>query len=252
MKVKKTLCIILLASISLFTVACNKYNTGNNIKTNTKEYIENDTEKSTKDNEDENNNNTEEIYNDNLNSNKDDIEDNNENDNIVNDNNIANDIKEEEKEGYKTNEEMERFSMTTFNTVPEFCEYILDKLDVTKMVGPTKSLGNGSYYIRKNENNICIDIVMQMKSLKNETKMAKEIMDVKVKINDKYYSTFSLVETLNNYYFEETTRVKPLETRKVHYIAEIPISEYNESMDVILTVNNKDYYNNFNLKGVTF
>lgn len=93
---------------------------------------------------------------------------------------------------------------------------------------------------------------MQMKSLKNETKMAKEIMDVKVKINDKYYSTFSLVETLNNYYFEETTRVKPLETRKVHYIAEIPISEYNESMDVILTVNNKDYYNNFNLKGVTF
>lgn len=252
MKVKKTLCIILLASISLFTVACNKDNTGNNIKTNTKEYIENDTEKSTKDNEDENNNNTEEIYNDNLNSNKDDIEDNNENDNIVNDNNIANDIKEEEKEGYKTNEEMERFSMTTFNTVPEFCEYILDKLDVTKMVGPTKSLGNGSYYIRKNENNICIDIVMQMKSLKNETKMAKEIMDVKVKINDKYYSTFSLVETLNNYYFEETTRVKPLETRKVHYIAEIPISEYNESMDVILTVNNKDYYNNFNLKGVTF
>lgn len=149
MKVKKTLCIILLASISLFTVACNKDNTGNNIKTNTKEYIENDTEKSTKDNEDENNNNTEEIYNDNLNSNKDDIEDNNENDNIVNDNNIANDIKEEEKEGYKTNEEMERFSMTTFNTVPEFCEYILDKLDVTKMVGPTKSLGNGSYYIRK-------------------------------------------------------------------------------------------------------
>lgn len=136
------------------------------------------------------------------------------------------------------------------NTVPEVCEYYLDELDVTPRIKPSIITANSSYYDVETDGNIYIDVTLCVNSLSNEAKMADDLITTKIKINNNEYPCFSLIESADGSDLEKYDTIKPLETRKIHYVAEVPITEATGEIEIILTINGKDFSNKFNLEGM--
>ncbi|MBM6861218.1 hypothetical protein H9X78_12175 [Clostridium saudiense] len=143
----------------------------------------------------------------------------------------------------------ELFSVVELNTVQGVCEYYLNSLDVTPKIEPSTITGSHSYYEVKTEGNIYIDAVIGVKNLNNESKMADDIITAKIKINSNEYMCFSVAESTDGYTLEKDASIKPLEKREIHYVAEVPKTEATGEIEIILTVNGKDYSNKFHLEG---
>lgn len=134
------------------------------------------------------------------------------------------------------------------NKVPGICEYSLHEINVTPRIKPSIITKNSSYYDIETSDNIYIDIILDVYSLSNEVKMAEDIITTKIKIKNNEYSCFSLVESTNGSYLEKYTSINPLETRNIHYVAEVPITDSTTGeLEIILTINGKDFSNKFNL-----
>lgn len=157
---------------------------------------------------------------------------------------------ESTKESSGTANKNELFSVVEYNTVQEACEYYLDGLDVTPRIEPSIITGSYSYYDVKTEGNIYIDVILGVKNLNNESKMADDIITAKIKINSNEYTCFSVAESADGSDLENHASIKPLETRKIHYVAEVPITEATGEIEIILTVNGKDFSNKFHLEGM--
>lgn len=136
------------------------------------------------------------------------------------------------------------------NKVQDICEYYLDGLEVTPTIEPSIITGTYSTYNVKTEDNIYIDVILGIKNLKNEAKMADDIITAKIKINSNEYTCFSVAESADGSDLENYASIKPLETRKIHYVAEVPITEATGEIEIILTINGKDFSNKFNLEGM--
>lgn len=136
------------------------------------------------------------------------------------------------------------------NVVPEVCEYYLSKINVTKRIEPSIITGSNSYYDVKTEGNVYIDLILCVNSLSNEDKTADELITTKIKINNNEYSCFSIVESSDESDLEKDASIKPLEIRKIHYVAEVPITDSNGELEVILNINGKNFSNKFNLEGM--
>ncbi len=136
------------------------------------------------------------------------------------------------------------------NKVQDICEYYLDGLEVTPTIEPSIITGTYSTYNVKTEDNIYIDVILGIKNLKNEAKMADDIITAKIKINSNEYTCFSVAESADGSDLENYASIKPLETRKIHYVAEVPITEATSEIEIILTINGKDFSNKFNLEGM--
>lgn len=136
------------------------------------------------------------------------------------------------------------------NKVQDVCEYYLDGLDVTPRIEPSIITGTYSSYNVRTEDNIYIDVTLGIKNFKNEAKVADDMITTKIKINNNEYTCFSVAESVDGSDLENYASVKPLETRKIHYIAEVPISEATGEIEVILTINGEDFSNKFNLEGM--
>ena len=89
-----------------------------------------------------------------------------------------------------------------------------------------------------------------MKNLNNEAKMTDDLITAKIKINSNEYTCFSVVESADGSDLEKRASIKPLETRVIHYLAEVPLTEATGEIEVILTVNGKDFSNKFNLESI--
>jgi hypothetical protein len=144
----------------------------------------------------------------------------------------------------------ELFSVVELNTVQGVCEYYLDALDVTPRIEPSTITGSYSYYEVKTEGNIYIDAIIGVKNLNNEAKMADDILTAKIKINSNEYMCFSVAESADGYTLEKDASIKPLERREIHYVAEVPKTEATGEIEIILTVNGKDFSNKFHLEGM--
>ena len=59
-----------------------------------------------------------------------------------------------------------------------------------------------------------------------------------------------MAESADGSDLENYASIKPLETRKIHYVAEVPITEATSEIEIILTINGKDFSNKFNLEGM--
>lgn len=136
------------------------------------------------------------------------------------------------------------------NKVQDICEYYLDGLEVTPRIEPSIITGTYSDYNVKTEGNIYIDVILGVKNLMNEAKMSDDIITAKIKINSNEYTCFSVVESADGSDLENYASIKPLETRKIHYVAEVPITEATGEIEIILTINGKDFSNKFNLEGM--
>lgn len=134
------------------------------------------------------------------------------------------------------------------NKVPGICEYYLKDINVTTRIKPSIITKNSSYYDVENAYNIYIDVILDVYSLSNESKLANDIISTKIKIKNNEYSCFSLVESADGSDLEKSASINPLETRNIHYVAEVPIADStNGDLEVILTINGKDFSNTFSL-----
>ena len=142
------------------------------------------------------------------------------------------------------------FSVVGTNIVQEVCEYYLKAVDVTTRIEPSIITGIYSYYDVQSEGNTYIDITLDVKNLNNEAKMTDDLITAKIKINSNEYTCFSVVESADGSDLENHASIKPLETRVIHYLAEVPLREATGEIEVILTVNGKDFSNKFNLESI--
>lgn len=142
------------------------------------------------------------------------------------------------------------FSIVGNNIVQEVCEYYLKGVDVTTRIEPSIITGIHSYYDVQTEGNAYIDIILDVKNLNNEVKMADDLITAKIKINSNEYTCFSVTESADGSDLENYDSIKPLETRVIHYLSEVPLTKATGEIEVILTVNGKDFSNKLNLEGV--
>lgn len=133
------------------------------------------------------------------------------------------------------------------NKVPGICEYSLHEINVTSRIIPSVITENSSYYDVKNPGSIYIDIILDVYSLSNEAKMTDDIITSKIKINNNEYSCFSLLESSDGSDLKKYGSIKPLETRNIHYVAEVPIADSTGELEIILTINGRDFSNKFQL-----
>ncbi|WP_195989301.1 hypothetical protein [Clostridium sp. D53t1_180928_C8] len=134
------------------------------------------------------------------------------------------------------------------NKVPGICEYYLKEINVTSRIKPSIINENSSYYDIENNGNIYIDVIFDIYSLINEAKMAEDIITTKIKIKNNEYSCFSLVESTDGSNLEKDDSINPLETRSIHYVAEVPIADSTtDELEIILTINGKNFSNKFDL-----
>ena len=146
--------------------------------------------------------------------------------------------------------EKELFDVVTYNTVQGVCEYNLDGTYVTTRIQPLIITGGYLHYDVKNEDNIYIDVILNVKNLNNEAKIADDIITAKMKIKNNEYTCFSVAESADSSNLENHALMKPLEKRQIHYVAEVPMTEATGEMELILTINGNNFSREFNLKGL--
>lgn len=160
------------------------------------------------------------------------------------------DVKQDTQSDVKQDTQSELFIIAGGNNiVPEVCEYYLSDINVTKRIEPSIITGSNSYYDVKTEGNVYIDVILCVNSLSNEDKMADDLITTKIKINNNEYPCFSLVESADDSDLEKYASIKPLEIRKIHYVAEVPIKDSTGELEIILTINGKNFSNKFHLEG---
>ncbi|MEG2290701.1 MAG: hypothetical protein RSA29_14815 [Clostridium sp.] len=154
------------------------------------------------------------------------------------------------KESSGTASKNEIFSVVELNTVQGVCEYYLNGLEVTPRIEPSTITGNYSHYEVKSNGNIYIDVIMDVKNLNNEAKMADDILTAKIKINSNEYTCFSVAESDDGSDLEKDASIKSQERRQIHYVAEVPKTEATGKIEIILTINGKDFSNEFHLEDI--
>jgi len=142
----------------------------------------------------------------------------------------------------KATDAPEKFIMSGgANKVPGLCEYV-----VSPEINPSIITQNPLFNDSVNNDINYIDVALHVFNTSNEAKMSKDAITAKIKIKDKEYSCFSLIENIDGSNFDEATSVNPQETRMIHYIAKVPKFEAGSTnYEIILTINGKDYSNKF-------
>lgn len=140
------------------------------------------------------------------------------------------------------------FIVTHSNTVKDICEFDLAGIYVTPKIQPLNNSGKYSHIDIKNEDNIYIDVIIDVKNLSNKAKLTGELIVAKIKIKSTEYTCFSVAENADNTDLEGNDSINPLEMREIHYVAEVPRTEANGQVEVILTINGKNYSNKFLLE----
>ncbi|NKF05713.1 hypothetical protein J1C67_16660 [Clostridium gasigenes] len=136
------------------------------------------------------------------------------------------------------------------NRVPGVYEYYLKEFNLTAKIEPSIITESSSCYKVKTENNIYIDFILKVHNLNDKTKMAEDTITAKIKTNSNDYKCFSIAESANGHNLEKDTSIKPLETREIHYVAEVPKTEATGEITLTLTINGKDFSNKFNFEGM--
>lgn len=109
----------------------------------------------------------------------------------------------------------------------ELFEATFLKARFTNRLNPPKTKDDWyiySYYEPKDRENTLIDIVVDLKNLdKSEVNADSVIQSAKIVYDSKYeYDTYFVFETSDGYDLESSTTINPLQTKKVHILAEVP------------------------------
>lgn len=134
------------------------------------------------------------------------------------------------------------------NTVNGVCQFILGEIYVTPRIEPSIITGSSSCYDVKTQGNIYIDVTLALTNSGYKAKLINDIIDARIKLNNNEYTCFSLVESVDGSDLEKNALIKPKVVRDIHYVAEVPIEEVIGEIEVILTVDGKDFSRTINLE----
>lgn len=139
------------------------------------------------------------------------------------------------------------------NKVPGICEYSLAEINAGPKIKPPVSTKNSTYYVVETDENIYIDVILEVYSLMNKSEMAGDMITTKIRIKNVDYPCFFLVESTDGTDLEKYALINPLETKRIHYLAEVPTADSaTGEFEVILTINGKEFSNKFSLDSLQY
>lgn len=139
------------------------------------------------------------------------------------------------------------------NKVPGICEFSLAAINGGRKIKPPVSNKNSTCYVIENDDNIYIDVIFEVYSLMNKTEIADDMITTKIRIKNVEYPCFSLVENTDGTALEKYSSINPLETKRIHYLAEVPKADSTTGeFEVILTINGKDFSNRLSLDSLQY
>ena len=139
------------------------------------------------------------------------------------------------------------------NKIAGICEYSLAEINAGRKIKPPISNKNSTCYIVETDENVYIDVIFEVYSLMNKAEMADDIITTKIRIKNVEYPCFSLVESTDGTALEEYALINPLETNRIHYLAEVPTADSaTGEFEIILTINGKDFSNKFSLDSLQY
>lgn len=139
------------------------------------------------------------------------------------------------------------------NKVPGICEYYLAEINAGPRINPPVITQNSTCYAVETDGNIYIDVILEVYSLMNKAEMADDMITTKIRIKNIEYPCFSLVESTDGTDLEKYALINPLETKRIHYLVEVPTADSaTGEFEIILTINGKDFSNKFSLDSLQY
>lgn len=173
----------------------------------------------------------------------------------MNNTNLGSDtvIKEENTENQNINNPELFIVAGGANKVAGICEYSLAEINAGRKIKPPISNKNSTCYIVETDENIYIDVIFEVYSLMNKAEVAGDMITTKIKIKNVEYPCLSLVESTDGTNLEKYALINPLETKRIHYLAEVPTADSTTGeFEIILTINGKDFSNKFSLDSLQY
>lgn len=153
---------------------------------------------------------------------------------------INNNIKKEESPKIK---EIQKGETITLN---DYCEFTINDINFGKTISPSNPKGLYTFYESKDEKEILLDSVIEVKSLLSEEKMAEEFLEVKVLHNNKYeYGVNSSIEydDGSDFTYTNITPIGPSSNGMLHFIALVPknVENDNKLLVIMIKANNEEF-----------
>lgn len=154
----------------------------------------------------------------------------------------------EQSEKNKNNQ----INLKDLNKIDDVIEYKFIEIQTDKKIQPPVPGGFSTYYEAKKDGEKYIDFLLDIKNLKNEKINIENILKCNIKIDGKEYNTFSVIESEDGtkFDFANITDIKPLTSSKVHLLSEVPETELDKEIELIMKVEKKDYSTKFKLQDV--
>ena len=133
---------------------------------------------------------------------------------------------EEEKSKYK------QIKLNEVCTVDGYGEFAISSYALAQKIEPPNPTSFYTYYEVKDPAETYLDIVLNFKNTSTIGINADEITNMKVIYGDGYeYSTFSTIEESGgtNFTYSNITKVEPLKSANLHYIATLPVEAKSSS-----------------------
>ncbi len=126
--------------------------------------------------------------------------------------------------------------------VEDYAKYTFRGIEITDDVKPSNTDGSYSYYEVDDASNTYVVIKMDVMNLGESAVEAEDFLNVKAKYLDKYeYSGFVAVEDEDQEGFSTWESIKPLTTRTVYTLIEVPDSVASESANLTLYIAGQEY-----------
>ncbi|HLR52645.1 MAG TPA: hypothetical protein VK072_07215 [Candidatus Avamphibacillus sp.] len=131
--------------------------------------------------------------------------------------------------------------------IEEKSEVTLQHVELTDLVKPPNPDGIYSYYEVEEDDAIYLDVVIDIKNLRNSGRSSDDFVNVRVMYENKYeYYGFSTIEVDGgtDLSYTNITSIDPLKTATLHYIVELPdeVEENPEDIKVIIDADNNEHY----------
>ncbi|WP_433943447.1 bZIP transcription factor [Paenibacillus sp. SN-8-1] len=131
-------------------------------------------------------------------------------------------------------------------TIDGIAEFTVLKSRFSKKVEPSSPTSVYTYYEAKGSDTTYLVLVTKIKNLADSGKTADEIVNAKIKYDDKYeYTSFTVIEEDNGANFDYTTisPISPLSSSKVLFLAEVPkeVESSNKQLTAEVSVNGVTY-----------
>lgn len=141
----------------------------------------------------------------------------------------------------------EQWQLNETNAIEGYAEITLDLAELTTTVKPPNPGSFYTYYEVKDPNTTYAHLAVTFKNTMNISKDADEALKVGLIYGNKYeYRAFDVIEEKGgtDFTFTGITKIEPLMSEKLHYLAEIPADAANNDLDIVFVIqaNGNQYY----------